>query len=285
MSRRVAVVTGSNKGIGFAIVKLLMQRKFDGDVILCSRDESRGQEAIAKMKADHNLEPKFHQLDINDDASVENLKKFLLDTYGGLDVLVNNAGMAFGMRSTAPFGEQAEVTIRTNYFGTLSVSNILFPILRDHARVVHLSSSAGHLSAIPSEEKRKQFSDPNLSIDGLSALMNEFVASAKDGTAKDKGWGTSTYRVSKVGVTALGFIQQRALDKDPRKDIILNMVHPGYVDTDMTSHKGPLTPDQGADAATYLAMLPENDASNPKGQYVWFDRKVTAWDSKTMPSQ
>jgi len=281
MSRRVAVVTGSNKGIGFAIVKHLMQRKFDGDVILCSRDESRGQEAIARMKADHNLEPKFHQLDIDDDASVENLKKFLLDTYGGLDVLVNNAGIAFKMSSTAPFSEQAEVTIRTNYFGTLRASNILFPILRDHARVVHLSSSCGHLSVIPGEEKRKQLSDPNLSMDGLTSLMNEFVASAKDGTAKEKGWGTSSYNASKVGVTAMGFIQQRVLDKDSRKDIILNMIHPGYVDTDMTSHKGPLTPDQGADAATYLAMLPANDATNPKGQYVWYDRKVTQWNSKT----
>jgi len=283
MPKRVAVVTGSNKGIGFAIVKLLMQRKFDGDVILCSRDESRGQEAIAKMKADHNLEPKFHQLDVDDDTSVKNLKEFLIDNYGGLDVLVNNAGIAFKGSSTASFAEQAEVTVRTNYFGVLRVCNYLFPILRDHARVVHLSSFCGHLSKIPGEEKRKQLSDTDLAIDGLNALMNEFVDSAKDGTAKDKGWGGSTYNVSKVGLTALGFIQQRALDKDPRKDIIVNMVNPGFVDTDMSSHKGPLTPDQGADAATYLAMLPANDALNPKGQYVWNDRKVTEWDSDTHP--
>jgi len=283
MSPRVAVVTGSNKGIGYAIVRQLLQRNFDGDVILCSRDANRGAEALAKMKADHNLEPKFHTLDIDDVTSIENLKKFLVDTYGGLDVLVNNAGIAFKGNSTAPFSEQAEVTIRTNYFSTLNVCNILFPILRDHARVVQLSSSCGHLSKIPGKEIRAKLSDPTLTMDGLSALMSDFVASAKDGSAKEKGWGESSYNASKVGVSAMGFIQQRALDKDARKDLIVNMVHPGYVDTDMTSHKGPLTPDQGADAATYLAMLPANDDSNPKGQYVWYDRKVTAWNSKPIP--
>lgn len=51
--------------------------------------------------------------------------------------------------------------------------------------------------------------------------------------------------MSKVGVSALTFIQQRAFDSDPRGDLIVNAVHPGYVDTDMTSHTGPLTIEQG----------------------------------------
>jgi carbonyl reductase 1 len=51
--------------------------------------------------------------------------------------------------------------------------------------------------------------------------------------------------VSKVGVSALTFIQQRAFDADPREDLVVNAVHPGYVDTDMTSHMGPLTIEQG----------------------------------------
>lgn len=51
--------------------------------------------------------------------------------------------------------------------------------------------------------------------------------------------------MSKVGVTALTRIQQREFDKDSRQDIIVNAVCPGYVATDMSSHKGPLTPDQG----------------------------------------
>jgi len=280
MSPHVAVVTGSNKGIGLSIVKLLVQRGFDGDVYLTSRDVKRGHEAVDKLKKDFGIDVKFHQLDVDDQASVDNLRKYLVDTYGGLDVLVNNAGIAYKNDSTAPFSEQAEVTVRTNYFGTLRVCEALFPILKDHARVVHLSSSCGHLSKIPGEKIRARFSSPTLSLDQLAVLMKEFVQAAKDGTAKDLGWGSSTYNVSKVGVSAMGFVHQRQFDKDARQDLIVNMVHPGYVDTDMTSHKGPLTPDQGADAATYLALLPKDDPRNPKGQYVWHDREVTEWSGQ-----
>ena len=283
MARRIAVVSGSNKGIGFSIVKLLVQRGFDGDVFLTSRDEGRGQQAVKELAEKFNVNAKYHQLDIDDVKSIERLRDFVQKTYGGLDVLVNNAGMAFKRAATEPFAVQAEVTVTTNYFGTLNVCNILFPILRPGARVVHLSSSCGHLSQIPSPELRRRFNAKDLTIDQLSALMNEFIAAAKDGSAKEKGWGTSAYNASKVGVSALGFAHQRQFDKDSREDIIVNVVHPGYVDTDMSSHKGPLTPDQGADAATYLALLPPKDASNPKGAYVWYTREVVPWDSEDLP--
>lgn len=59
------------------------------------------------------------------------------------------------------------------------------------------------------------------------------------------GWPNSSYSVSKIGVSALTRIQQRHFDKDSREDIVVNCCHPGYVDTDMTSHKGPLTIEQG----------------------------------------
>lgn len=72
-----------------------------------------------------------------------------------------------------------------------------------------------------------------------------FYRSTKAGVHESEGWPSSAYAVSKVGVSALSFIQQRAFDSDSREDIVVNAVHPGYVDTDMTSHKGPLTIEQG----------------------------------------
>lgn len=61
----------------------------------------------------------------------------------------------------------------------------------------------------------------------------------------EDGWGTSAYSASKVGVSALTFMQQRQMDADSRPGIVVNCVHPGYVDTDMSSHKGHLTVEQG----------------------------------------
>lgn len=68
---------------------------------------------------------------------------------------------------------------------------------------------------------------------------------AAEGKNKELGWGESAYVVSKVGVTALTKIQQRQFDSDSREGIVVNAVHPGFVATDMSSYKGPLTTEQG----------------------------------------
>ena len=73
----MAVVTGSNKGIGLAIVRGLC-RQFQRDVFLTSRDEGRGREAVAALERE-GLSPKYHQLDITDEASVRRLKELVLE--------------------------------------------------------------------------------------------------------------------------------------------------------------------------------------------------------------
>ncbi|XP_054163233.1 carbonyl reductase [NADPH] 3-like [Oppia nitens] len=275
-TRRVAVVTGGNKGIGFSIVKHLFGHSFDGDVILTARDVTRGQEAIKALN-DLGYKPLFHQLDIDDNQSINDLRQYLMDNYGGLDVLVNNAAIAYPYDSTAPVTEQAANTLRTNFFSTRSVCEKLLPILRSHARVVNLSSALGMLNKIKGESLRKRFADPNLTDKQLLDLVNEYLEDVNNGRHVEKGWPNSTYAVSKVAVTALTFIQQRQLNADKsREDIVVNAVHPGYVDTDMTRHKGVLTPEQGADAPAYLALLPPN-CKEPIGAMVWLDRRVVNW--------
>ena len=96
-STRVMLVTGADKGIGFAVVRDLC-RQFSGDVVLTARDAARGPTAVQLVQAE-GLCPLFHQLDI-DLQSIHALRDFLHKEYGilgswGLDVLVNNAGIAF----------------------------------------------------------------------------------------------------------------------------------------------------------------------------------------------
>lgn len=276
---RVAVVTGSNKGVGFAIVKGLCE-KFDGIVYLTARDIGRGQDAVSELEK-LGLKPKFHQLDINDNVSVNNFKDYLHKMHKGIDILVNNAAIAFKMNATEPFGVQATETIKVNYFGLKRVCNALFPLLKPHARVVHVSSSAGHLSRIPSESLRAQFANPNLTEQQLDALIQDFITKAQSNTHTDGGWPNSTYVVSKVGVSALTRIHQGMFDKDSREDIVVNSVHPGYVDTDMTSHKGEFTIERGAQAPLFCALLPPN--TEIKGKYVWHDNTVIDWVTGTLP--
>ncbi|KAH8913135.1 hypothetical protein BDL97_U04900 [Sphagnum fallax] len=87
----VAVVTGANKGIGLAIVRRLAKEGIT--VVLTARDTTRGKEALESLKSQglHNV--KFHPLDVAPE-SILALAEWLHKTYGGIDILINNAGIS-----------------------------------------------------------------------------------------------------------------------------------------------------------------------------------------------
>ncbi|KAF3426538.1 hypothetical protein E2986_01120 [Frieseomelitta varia] len=273
MTQRVAVVTGANKGIGFSIVKQLC-KQFDGIVYLTARDIIRGYNAIRKLKQ-QGLNPNFHKLDITDDDSISTFHDYLKEMYDRLDILINNAGIAFKESATEPFSIQAEETLRVNYFALRKVCKKLYPLLKPHARVVHVSSSSGRLKSISNESLRKKFLDPNLTEEELDNILHGFVNAAKENRHLEEGWPNSAYIISKIGVSALAGIHQRMFDSDPREDLVVNSVHPGFVNTDMTGHKGILSPDQGAEAPVYGALLPKN--TDIRGKYVWYDKALVIW--------
>jgi carbonyl reductase 1 len=88
-------------------------------------------------------------------------------------IILNN--FHFQQAATEPFGVQAENTLHVNYFSLLNTCHVLFPLLRPHARVVNLSSSAGHLSKIPGKLLRKQLSSSSLTEEELTDLLKQFV--------------------------------------------------------------------------------------------------------------
>jgi len=273
---RVAVVTGANKGIGFYIVKLLCRSQTQDIVYLTARDEQRGQAAVEALKQE-GCQAAFHQLDLDSQASIDQFAQYIKEKYGGLDVLVNNAGIAYKQASTAPFDEQAEVTNTTNYFGTLNVSNALIPLVRDGGRVVHVGSRGGHYAfKNMSASLQDQFDSADLTSDRLSALIHSFIAATKAGDHQSKGWPNSAYGVSKAGVTAMCRIQQRDYDAaHPGNDVIFSVCCPGYCATDMSSHKGPRSAEEGADVAFFLATLPpKSDVA--RGTF-WGERTVIPW--------
>src|SRR5262245_65972284 len=88
--RRVAVVTGANRGIGFEISRQLAQLGYA--VILTARDPAKGRAAV-KALAREGLAVTFHQLDVTDAVGIKRLARYLRRKIGRLDVLVNNAGI------------------------------------------------------------------------------------------------------------------------------------------------------------------------------------------------
>jgi len=108
---------------------------------------------------------------------------------------------------------------------------------------------------------------------------------AKEGKHEQNGWPNSAYQVSKIAVSAMTRIQQREFtERFPEQDLVVNHVHPGYVDTDMTSHRGPMTVEDGAKAIVWAALLPPN-VEKPRGDYIWHDKQILDWVNGPLPSQ
>ncbi|XP_055018464.1 carbonyl reductase [NADPH] 1-like isoform X1 [Boleophthalmus pectinirostris] len=272
---KVAVVTGSNKGIGLAIVRALC-KQYEGEVYLTARDTGRGEEAVKTLNAE-GLKPKFQQLDINDLNSITRAAAFFKDKYGGVDVLINNAAIAFKVADTTPFAVQAEVTLQTNFFATRDMLIHFMPLIKPGGRVVNVSSFVGvNTLKKCSEALQARFRSEDITEDELVGLMKRFVEKTKTGQHKEDGWPETAYGVSKTGLTTLSMILARRLSKErPHDNILLNACCPGWVRTDMAGDKAPKSPDEGAITPVYLALLPPG-AKEPHGCFV-SEKEVHPW--------
>uniref|UniRef100_UPI00193ADE4B carbonyl reductase [NADPH] 1-like n=1 Tax=Styela clava TaxID=7725 RepID=UPI00193ADE4B len=273
---RVAVVTGSNKGIGLSIVRGLLTQ-FKGTVYLTSRDAKRGNEAV-KLLNSEGLKPKFHQLDVTNNASVTKLKEYLIQNYGGVDVFIHNAGIMYGSSDNVSFAEGAKNTIQTNYLASVNICNTILPIMRSHGRLVLLSSMLS-LSAFRncSTQNQNFFKSPDLTEQALTEKMLEYVEAAQTGQHRDKGFSNDSYGMSKLGVNVLVKLLGNRACQLEAQNVLVNCCCPGWVNTQMGGKRAPLTPDQGARIPIMLGLIPIND-SEPNGKFLK-DFKVVDWSN------
>ena len=190
----------------------------------------------------------------------------------GLDVLINNAGMAYKKASTAPFIEQATNSVRTNFTGTLHFTRAVLPLMKPHSRIVMVASRAGKLNIVK-PHLQNQFSSPSLTEPQLVSLMDQFVQDVAAGNHEAKGWPTTAYGVSKVGMIAFTKIIAREMTASGKIDILVNACCPGWCRTDMAGDNATLSADQGAETPVHLALLP---AGSPTGEF-WGEKKTIQW--------
>ncbi|XP_034833240.1 carbonyl reductase [NADPH] 3-like [Maniola hyperantus] len=270
MADKVAVVTGSNKGIGYGIVRKLCKRGV-GHVYLTARDVKRGHEAVENLNKE-GFKPYFHQLEVTDENSVKAFTAHLKQKHGGLDILINNAGLITSNFTKTTYEDSVQV-MNVNYYSILTIQEHMFPILKDNARVVNISSDCGHISNLQNRYWINRLTKKDLKLEDVNAFVEWFLDSVKNGTVNSEDFTETpllAYRISKIALCALTRIQQ----KEVGRGISINSLHPGFTQTSMTKTAGSITVDEAIQTPVYLALDIDQSV---KGKYFWFDKTEKDW--------
>jgi NAD(P)-dependent dehydrogenase (short-subunit alcohol dehydrogenase family) len=221
------LITGANKGLGFETARQLIAAGHT--VYAGSRDAERGRQAADQLGAGARL----ILIDVTDDASVEAAAKSIAAD-GGLDVLVNNAGIeartatngVVGAADTT--GDFMRTMFDTNAFGVVRVTHAFLPLLQRSAApvIVNVSSGLGSLAQM---------------------TQAGYPAAAYPGLA---------YPASKAALNMITVQYAKALP-----GIRVNAADPGYTDTDLNGHEGIQTVEQGAEIIVRLARLGPDGAT------------------------
>ncbi|HEX6962120.1 MAG TPA: SDR family NAD(P)-dependent oxidoreductase [Lacipirellula sp.] len=212
-SRRIGLVTGANRGIGFETARQLAARGFH--VVIAARDETNGQGAVERIHAAGG-KATFLPLDVNSSNSIHDAASRFAAIADHLDVLINNAGVYpdYGANILTIPRKQMVQTLGTNAFGPLEVSQTFLPYLQDAAapRIINVSSGYGQL-------------------DGLSADV-------------------PSYCLSKLALNGITIMLADGLRSD---GIAVNAMCPGWVRTNMGGPNATRSVEEGADTAVWLA--------------------------------
>ncbi len=225
-SPRIALVTGANKGIGFEIARQLGHAGMI--VMLGARDAARGEAAAASLAVE-NLDVRFVPIDLGRSDTIRDAAAALDAAHGRLDVLVNNAGIVAegdGMPGSADLQAVRRV-FETNLFGTLAVTQAMLPLLRRSAsgRIVNVSSGLGSLT---------RNSDPDWQFSQVKPI----------------GYNGSKAALNMLTIQLAAELRQTGIK--------VNAANPGYTATDLNNHGGHQTVAEGAEAAVWLALLPDD---------------------------
>ena len=203
-SPRIAIVTGANKGIGFHIAERLIREGFY--TIIACRNEALGLEAVGKLGV-IGKDVELRQLDISDSKSIDSFSAAIQkDFSGGIDVLVNNAAIAFKNSDPTPFAQQAAPTFQTNFFGTVHLTTKMIPLLEKRgdgrSRIVNVASQAGMLRIIKDGPLKVKMAsaEQSMSLLELEDVARDFVTTVSSGATG--AYPHTCYGFSKLCVIA-----------------------------------------------------------------------------------
>ncbi len=222
-AKKVALITGANKGIGFEVGRQIAGAGWT--VFAAARNEELGKQAAEKLQAE-GLDVHFIRIDLDAPETASTAADTIRTQFGKLDLLINNAAIAMagdGPPSKVSL-EAVGKTMATNYGGTVAVTQAMLPLLQQagKAQIINVSSELGSIS---------QQTDPAWKYAPVKVLG---------------------YCASKAALNM--FTVQLAYEfRDG--SIAVNSVNPGYTATDLNGNSGPQTVEEGAAEIVRVALL------------------------------
>lgn len=238
MKNKIVLITGANKGLGKEIGRQLGALGYT--IVLTSRNEKAGKIVEEEFKSP-GFDAHTVPLEVTDPKSITNLVKYIEDTFGKLDVLVNNAGIAIEWDGKPTNIDKIRRTLEVNLIAPYEITKALEPLLSrsDDARVINQSSQLGSIGTAENN------------WDMVSRFM------------------TVGYATSKAGLNMLTEIQSKTLAS---KGIMVAASHPGWVKTDLGTQAAPMEVDEGASTVVELVTIDRDKF--PNGQFVHKGKKL-----------
>lgn len=221
--KKLAVVTGANRGLGLETSKQLAAQNYS--VVLAARDLAKGTPIAMELNR-QGCDAYAMELDISNAESISIFSSEVLRKHKRVDVLVNNAGIMIddeaGSDDIARLAEVIERTFRTNTMGAYLLCRALVPQMMQngYGRVVNVASGMGQLSTMNS--------------------------------------GYPGYRISK---TALNAVTRMFADETSGTNVLVNSVCPGWVRTDMGGKQADRSIKEGVETIVWLATLANGSPS------------------------
>lgn len=232
IEKKIALITGANRGIGFETARQLGQ---EGVIIVAAARSLKAAEETASKLKDEGIEAYPVQLDVTKQKDRESAARILSDRFGRLDILINNAGVgAFDNKTIETPEEELQRIFETNLFSQLAVTRQMLPLLKksDAGRIVNLSSILGSLTL---------HADPNSPIANFKSFA---------------------YDASKSALNAFTIHLAAELKGT---NIKVNSAHPGWVKTEMGGDQAPMEIPDGAKTSVSLALI---GADGPSGRFI-----------------
>jgi NAD(P)-dependent dehydrogenase (short-subunit alcohol dehydrogenase family) len=223
-TKRVALITGANKGIGFEVARQVA--KAGCTVLVGARNIELGKEAALRLKIEGN-DVRFIAIDVVKRETIKRAAEQIERDFGRLDILVNNAGVAALGKDGAPGVadiDAVRATIETNFIGALAVTQAMLPLLKKSkaASIVNVSSELGSITG---------HGDPNWKFANVRAIG---------------------YSASKAAMNMMTAQLALELAGTPIK---VNSANPGFTATDLNQNRGHQTVQQGAAETVRLALI------------------------------